>query len=471
VLTANSRTRDADFGDATGVLSPARRALSIGLLLVLTLVAFEALAVATVLPAAEQDIGGLRLYGWAFGAFLLASLIGITWAGRQADRRGPARPFAVGLVFFGVGLTIGGAAPSMLVLVVARAIQGLGAGSVPAVAYTVIGRAYPERLRPRMFALLSTAWVVPGLIGPAIAGAVAEYATWRLVFLGLLPILAAVAAMTLSPLARLGPPDDPSTSGDRTGRALQLAVGAAVALAGLSMEHVPGLALVAAGVAVALPAFRRLVPPGTLRAAGPLPAAIAAHGLLNAAFFGADAFVPLMLTSRRGQSTVMAGVVLTTATLSWTAGSWLQERLAHRVDRRTTARAGMALVVVGVGAMAVVVSPAVPVAAAAVSWGIAGFGIGMAYQSFSLIVLSLAAPGREGEAAAAMKISETIGAALGAGVGGALIAFHATDGPRALAVAATFGVMAAVGLLGCAAALRLAPGGRIGDPARAEAAG
>ena len=80
------------------------RAMTFGLVLVITLVAFEALAVATVLPAIEEELGGLRIYGWAFSGFLLASLVGITWAGGECDARGVVRPFVVGLTLFGVGL-------------------------------------------------------------------------------------------------------------------------------------------------------------------------------------------------------------------------------------------------------------------------------------------------------------------------------------------------------------------------------
>jgi hypothetical protein len=88
----------------------------------------------------------------------------------------------------------------------------------------------------------------------------------------------------------------------------------------------------------------------------------------------------------------------------------------------------------------------------------------MAYQSYSLIMLGLAAPGHEGESSAALKVSETLGAAIGASAGGALVAFRAADGPQPMAVAATFGLMAAIGLVGCAVTMRLAPGGRIGEP-------
>ena len=78
----------------------------------------------------------------------------------------------------------------MPILVAARFVQGLGAGTIPPIAYVAIGRSLPEALRPRMFATLSTAWVLPGVIGPAIAGRVGETLGWRYVFLGLLPLIA-----------------------------------------------------------------------------------------------------------------------------------------------------------------------------------------------------------------------------------------------------------------------------------------
>ncbi|HYJ73445.1 MAG TPA: MFS transporter, partial [Actinomycetota bacterium] len=172
-------------------MAPARRGLTIGLVLTITLVAFEALAVITILPTIKDDLQGISLYGWVTSAFQLGLLVGIVVAGGQADRRGPAPPFVAGVLVFVAGLTIGGLAPSMLVLVLARGLQGLGAGAIPAVAYAAIGRTYPEALRPRVFAVLSTAWVVPGLIGPALSALVAVSVGWRWVFLGLLPLVAA----------------------------------------------------------------------------------------------------------------------------------------------------------------------------------------------------------------------------------------------------------------------------------------
>ena len=193
-------------GQVRGLWAPQARALTAGLVLTITFVASEALAVVTVMPVVARDLGGFRLYGWVFSAFMLGSVVGIVAAGREADRRGPAIPFVAGLVLFEAGLTVAGFAPSMAVLVAGRVLQGMGAGAVPAVAYASIGRSLAGPLRARMMAVLSTAWVAPGLVGPALAAEVAHVFGWRWVFLGLLPVVAVAGSIAVPPLIRLGPP-------------------------------------------------------------------------------------------------------------------------------------------------------------------------------------------------------------------------------------------------------------------------
>src|SRR5271156_908836 len=199
-----AEVRGGDQGG--GLMAPQRRALTVGLVLTITFVASEALAVVTVMPVVARDLGGLRLYGWVFSAFMLGSVVGIVLAGREADRRGPAVPFVAGVLLFGAGLAVGGLAPSMEVLVAGRVLQGLGAGAVPAVAYAAIGRNLPGTLRARMMAVLSTAWVAPGLVGPEVSAEVARLFGWRWVFLGLLRMGAVAGAIAVPALIRLGAP-------------------------------------------------------------------------------------------------------------------------------------------------------------------------------------------------------------------------------------------------------------------------
>jgi MFS family permease len=165
-------------------LAPEYRALTLGLVLTITFVASEALAVAPAVPVLARELGGLRLYGWVFSAFMLASLVGAVVAGQAADKRGPAPPYLVGIGLFVLGLLISGRAQSMEVVVIGRAVQGFGAGAVPAVAYASIGRSLPASLQPRMMAVLSTAWVIPGLFAPTVAAFVIRHASWRWIFEG-----------------------------------------------------------------------------------------------------------------------------------------------------------------------------------------------------------------------------------------------------------------------------------------------
>ncbi len=404
-----------------GPWSPPYRLLTTGLVLTIGGAAFEALAVATILPATVRDLGGLALYGWVFSAFMLANLIGTAIAGGEADVRGPARPFAIGVGLFVAGLVIGGTAPSMTALIVGRAVQGLGGGVIGSVAYVAVGRGYPAAAKPRMLALMSTAWVVPGLIGPAIAGLMADHLGWRWVFLGLGPLMLLAAVLALPPLRRI--PGGRTLVRDwwRIMRAVQLAAGCGVLLAGLSAHRLIAMPLILIGGAVGWPALRRLLPEGTMRAAPGLPAAVATLGLLNLGFFGADAFVPLALTAVRGRSASFAGLALTAATVAWTTGSWIQARSVRR-PRRQAVRTGLSLVAVGIAGVTLVLSPAVPSELTVAAWGIAGLGIGLAYSTMSLVVLETAPVGQEGVSTAGMQLANAVGVALGAGLGGALIA-------------------------------------------------
>ena len=476
---ATARPDISGPGRQRGLWAPDRRALTAGLVLTITFVASEALAVVTVMPVVARDLGGLRLYGWVFSGFMLGSVIGIVLAGREADRRGPAVPFAAGVVLFSAGLAIAGTAASMGILVAGRVLQGIGAGAVPAVAYASIGRSFAGALRARMMAVLSTAWVAPGLAGPAISAEVARLFGWRWVFLGLLPLVVVTGLIALPALIRLGPPAAVKAQEQRLIDGLRTAAGAALILGGLTLAAgsgaiLAGLGLLAAGGLVGLPALRRLVPPGTLRVRPGLPATIACRALLTFAFFGADAYVTLTITAVKHRTPVVAGLAVTGATLAWTAGAWIQARLSESWEGRRLVRTGMVIILAGIAGMVLVLQPAVPVAAGIAAWTVAGLGMGLAYAPISLMMLKQAPPGQEGRTSASLNLADVLGTAIGIGVGGAAVAAETGRDLRA-GLAAAFAITAAIGLVLLAVTRRLPPGpvsapppdnGEPGQPAR-----
>jgi MFS family permease len=466
---------------AGGLWAAERRALTIGLAATITFVAAEALAVVTVMPLVARDLHGLSLYGFVFSAFLLGTMVGIVAAGRAADKRGPAVPYVAGIIVFAAGLTIAGLAPSMPVLIAGRTLQGLGAGAIPAVAYVAIGRCLPEALRARMMAVLSTAWVVPGLAGPALSAEVAKYFGWRWVFLGLLPFVAVTGPVAIPALLRIGRDPAPDGEGqphrliDGIGVAvcaglllggLTLAVGSAtgqVSAASASALSLPrvllGCLLTVAGLAVGVPVLRRLLPPGTLTARNGLPATILSRGLLTFCFFGADAFVTLAITILRHRSPVLAGVAVTGSTLSWTAGAWFQARMNSRWEGRRLIRIGLVIILIGIGGLSAMLDSGVAVEVGIAAWTVAGLGMGMSYAPTTLLMLADAPPGREGWASASLNLSDVLGGALGIGIGGAAISAAVRFGwSLAAGIGVAFVITAAAGVVCFAVTSRLPAG-------------
>ncbi|HEY4188967.1 MAG TPA: MFS transporter [Candidatus Limnocylindrales bacterium] len=463
--TATAATTVAVVPARTAELfSPRLRGLSIGLIATITLVALESLAIGTVLPLVGEELGQIELYGWVYSAFFLGNLLGVVVAGGALDRVPLWRPFAIGLVLFAVGLLIGGLAPSMTILVGARFIQGLGGGAVGPTAYVAIGRTLPDRLQPRMFALLSTAWVVPGVVGPSIAAIVGEFTTWRLVFLGLLPLLAIAGGLAVTALRRIpaaAPPEEhvaAQATIRRLPNALLAAAGAGLLIASLTTQDIR-LVVVGAviGLVLLLPAFRRLTPPGTLRLAAGVPAAVLLRGVMTFAFFSGDAYIPLLLQTWRGTPATLTGVVFTVTTISWTVATWLQ---ARRIDQWGPHRfVLLGFVCLAVGALITIpaVLPGVPPEITILTWILPGMGMGFMYSAVTLVVLRGAAPTETGAASSALQLSDILGTALGAGIAGAITAYGTRTGGDSLgwALAAVFAMSLIAATFGAVASRRI----------------
>lgn len=419
-LSHERRTPD-ESGLPSGIFAPGRRLLTSGLVLIVTLVAFESMSIATVMPLVEDDLGDLALYGWVFTAFFLGTLVGVVIAGTASDRMRPALPLAVGLVLFVLGLVVGGFAPSMFVLVLGRFLQGLGAGAMPATSYVCIGRSYPLDERPKMFALVSSAWMLPSVIGPVIAAAIAGAFGWRWVFLGLLPLTFVFGVIAIIGVKSVAAP--PEASGDRNIlNAIVVAFGAALFLVGIGSHRwylFVGIAVI--GAALMVPPFLRLTPAGILRARAGMPATVAVRGLLNFGFYSADAFVPFALTTTRGLAPVWGGLAMTTASLTWTAASWLQARWIRTRGSTVLVVVGMLIIAAGAFGMLFTLVPVLPAWIGLVAWGVAGFGMGLAFSPLAHVAMELAEPGLEGRATTAIQLSDTLGAALGIGIAGVLV--------------------------------------------------
>jgi len=458
-----------DGAEPTAALAPARwrevfegqrGRLTSGLLMLEALVAVEVLIVVTVLPAVERDLGGLRFYGWAFGAFGLATIASVPIGGRATDRYGPRWVLIASLALYVAGLVIAALSPAMLVLVLGRFVQGFGGGGLYVMSLGTIAKTYPQRVRPRVMALLASMWILPGLFGPPLGALLASTVGWRWAFVAPLPLLVVAAALVLPPLGsvRIDPNVDVRLS---LRYPALLMVGTAIFLGGLTPPGPWTALLLPLGAAIGLPALARIAPPGAFRARPGLAAAAVAAFLVSCSFAAIDGFVPLMLTQVRGLSIGVAGIALTVATFFWAGGSWWQSRSFGAWSAPKLSILGGVIVAVGVVLLMLGLTD-LPIVLPYIGYALGGLGMGIVFPTVPLAAMSITSAGREANELSSALLMDYLGIAIGAGLAGGSVALS-DAGHVSLEVgiggAFTIGLLSAIGVIFVAPRL---PSGRPG---------
>ncbi|MFI0983380.1 MFS transporter [Streptomyces sp. NPDC021093] len=419
------------------------------------LTGFAALAVVPTLPVAAQELDGVALFPLVAGCFVAASLLGGVLGGDWADRSGARRPIMAGTVLAVATLVVSGLSTTVWQLAAGRFLDGLAAGMITVAVNAAIAQNYPEHLRPRALALLSTCWIVPSLVGPPVAGLVAEWSSWRTVFLGL-AVLTALPAIAVVFMLRDRAEEVPyrkrqsaeevpyekrqlseetvtvaATVSHRPGLLLAAAVSVGAALGQYAASGWDTTHLVYAVAALALLGVfaPRLLPPGTLRAVRGLPASVLLRGLASGVFFTLEAFVPLMLVTVREVPPVQTGLAFTGAAVCWAGAAWVQSRWLGRIPRHHVVVAGALLLGAAIALAAVGTLPSVPPLTAAPAMVVAAVGMGLLAPSLTLLSLSHTPPDRQGYASSAMQTTQNLGQIVVLGVASAL--FNAALGAGA----------------------------------------
>jgi len=437
----STATTTGEQNPVDGIFSPRYLAITIGFISSVLLTAFEAMAVSSAMPVAVAALHGLPFYSLAFSAYLTTSLFGMVLAGQRADRRGPRLPFLSGICAFGVGLVTAGTATTMAQLVLGRAIQGFGGGLVIVALYVLVGRAYPEHLRGKAFSAMAACWVLPGAVGPVIAGVLTEDLSWRWVFLGIAVLIVIPLVLLAKPLRDLPRPEPAPQSEAESAKLRRVRVAAGLTALGAGLMQLGsqeinliGLILAPLALVLLIPSVPRLLPPGTLRARRGLPTVILMRGLMAGCYFGIEAFIPLMLEQHRGMSVTFAGLSLVTATVGWAASSWAINRpfVTTRISRPGLVRLGIAIGLVSLLGDILAVDSRTPLWTVAAAMLFASLGMGMTFPTISVLTLELSEPEEQGTNSASLQVADGITStttiALGGGIYHALSTGSAASG-------------------------------------------
>lgn len=447
---------------ARGIFSAPYLWVTIGACTLVFLNAFENLAVTTIMPIVSADLDGERLYALAFAGPLAGGIIGMVLAGNWSDRSGPTKPLYITGVLFIAGLLIAGTAQIMPVLVAGRLVQGLGGGAITVALYVLVARIFPPELHQKIFAGFAAAWVIPSLVGPVVAGIVAQAVGWRWVFLGVVALVLIALVMVVPAIRGLPPREAVEKLAPWAFGRIGWAVLAAASVLALNLsdqapDALAGILAVVA-VVVALVAVRPLVPRGALRARRGLPTVVLSRGLIAAAFFGAEVYLPYFLIDRYSFDPSLAGLALTGGALSWAAASWLQGRLGDRLRDVASVRIGALLVLLAtLGALATALWGLPPVVAMA-GWVLGGGGMGLMYPRLSTMTLARSTPDNQGFNSSAITIADSLGSALALAATG-LIAAHFAGFGGSMSFAAIFAFTAIIAVVAVLVA------GRVGEPA------
>lgn len=435
------------------ILSPQYRGATIGFFGLAFMVAYSTAAITTAMPQAARDLDGLPLYGLAFGITMAASVVSMTLAAIWIDRAGPQKPLLAGVTIYVVGMVWAAFAPSMEMLVAARALTGLGSGLDGVALYVGIARVFPAHLRPKMFGALAAAWLLPSIVGPALSGVVTDHFGWRWVF-GTVPVLAVVAVIMVYRGSRgtdMNKPASDAASGPVAAGTQRLwvkplwALAASISVLALGDAGARGngwwpvelgLAVVVLAVAVT-----KLLPKGTWRAARGLPSLILMRGFMGTAFTIADVYLPLYMIDQRNLPAWLAGLSLTVGGVTWAIGAWLAAR--GKLSPSQSLRWGALFMLLGMLIATLVLLPGWPVWIAWLGWTSAGFGIGLAYPTQSVLVLAESPPHEQGANASALQLSETLMTATSLALVGAIFAALLSYGEAGFVMA--FGVACALG--------------------------
>jgi MFS family permease len=398
-----------------------QRSLKVGLVIAVSLHAFDELVLTIALPTIVRDLGGGDWYGISLASYILAALIGGVWGGVSTDQRGPLRIFLIGYSLFAVGLVVATLANNMSQFILARCLQGLGGGISWTVAFAVTNIAIPTQQRSRMVAWLDSAWLLPSLLAPTIGGYIIDYLDWHWIFLMQLPLLALATLLLVPQFKPLSKKRQlPSKTSSALFAASRMALGAAIVLTLLSLPVDAWWLLMPIGFLIAWRPFFQAMPTGFSHAQAGLAAAVAFHFLLFYCFYAVEMFMPLMLIELRGLSSSLTGLVFTCCAIAWIAASFLQSNVQHKWALHQSLSRGMVLVLLGIAIVSSMVNSDTPLWIICIGWAVTGFGMGFSFNSVVSAAMDFTPAGKEGATSMANGIVASMGIGLAAGIGGAI---------------------------------------------------
>ena len=408
--------------------------IAAGIMAALAVAALDGTVVSTAMPTIIGNLGGLSEYSWVFSAYLLASTVTVPLYARMADMYGRKPVFMAGLALFIGGSMLCGFSGSMSMLILFRTIQGLGAGAVQPISFTILGDVFESEQRARIQGLFSGVWGAAAVIGPAIGSIITTTIGWRWVFFVNAPV-GLIAAILIGRFLH--------ERVERRRHRLDLA-GAAILTLGLisllfagteggqlwgwTSPITLGLVTAAFALLVVFAVYERhiaepLIDLALLRV--PVIAAGLAIGALSGVvMFSLSTYVPPLVQGVMGGTALQAGIAVAAMSIGWPVGSIVGGRAMLRFGARPIVLIGTSMLVAGTLVVTQAIRPGTlggGLLIAALGEAITGLGMGLSATTILVMVQAAVPWQRRAVATGLVQFSRTIGGAVGVGLLGGIV--------------------------------------------------
>ncbi len=417
---------------AGAILAPqppsARRTLVLAACLMATfMAAVESTIIATAMPTIVADLGGFSLFSWVFAVYLLTQAVSIPVYGRLADIYGRKKVFYAGAGIFLVGSTLCGFANSMVMLILFRALQGLGAGGIQPISATILGDIYTPTERAHVQGLVSSVFGVAAILGPSLGAFLVEHVSWQLVFWVNLPIGFAAIAMLAAFLRESV--EHRQHRIDYLGSLLMMTAITALMVVLVQGGTLPHVAAVVVG-AIAAVALVLLIVHEKTTPEPMLPLELWSNriilvgslggAVISAVMTGVSAFLPTYVQGAMGRSALAGGLVLGMMSVTWAVASFYGGRLMVRTTYRLTAVMGTLALIAG-SAVLIALTPERGVVWASAGSLLIGIGMGLCNTTFIVSIQAAVPWHQRGAATSSCMFLRFVGQSLGAATFGAVL--------------------------------------------------
>jgi EmrB/QacA subfamily drug resistance transporter len=403
-----------------------------GALLAMSLAALDQTIIATAMPAMARELGHVSLLSWIVSAYLLTSTCVTPIIGKLSDLYGRRRMLITGLVVFMIGSALCALSTSMIALILARALQGVGGGSLITLGQAVIGDVVTPRERARYSGYFSVVFASASVLGPTLGGFLSQYWGWPWIFWINLP-LALTALFIVDRALRKLPVHHRRLPIDYVG--ITVLSGATVALLAVvtlgghqlawTAPSTVALAVAAVVLAVAFARIQRhaedpVLPPRFMADTVMKPLLIASFIIIGT-FISITVLAPIYFQVALGLPASEAGVLTIPMLVSGSITSIFASRYSTKSGRyKRPPMIGLPISILALAALAVLATHLTPWAAAAIL-AVLGAGVGPTYPATSVAALNAVGPRDMGAASGALVFARALGSAIMIAVASALV--------------------------------------------------